>query len=79
MTRNLTVRTFTYFVSAAFFLSVQIVFCFGTLGWLIAAVLGVVGKDVWIIAAVLAIPTAVLILRVWVIAYNAETDPANHM
>ena len=79
MAHKLTARTFTYFVSAAFFLSVQILFCFGTFGWLVATILGVDAKDGWIIAAVLAAPAAAFILKVWVITYKAETDPANHI
>jgi len=79
MAHKLTARTFTYFVSAAFFLSVQILFCFGTLGWLVATIVGLDAKDVWIIAAVLAAPAAAVIFKVWVITYKAETDPANHM
>ncbi len=79
MAHKLTARTFTYFVSAAFFLSVQILFCFATLGWLVATTLGVPKQNDWIIALVLAAPAGAFILKVWVIAYRAETDPANHV
>ena len=57
-------------VSAALFLSVQVLICTGTVYLAIAETLGMAGTAALVLAAIFALPSAYM-------AYEAETDPAN--
>ena len=77
MQRIRTTHTLTRAVSAALFLSVQVLICIGTVYWAIAETLGMAGTAALVLAAIFALPSAYVLFKAMRMAYEAETDPAN--
>ncbi|WP_246750059.1 hypothetical protein [Mesorhizobium caraganae] len=64
-------------VSAALFLSVQVLICIGAVYWAIAETLGMAGTATLVLAAIFALPSAYVLFIPVRMACEAETDPAN--
>jgi asparagine N-glycosylation enzyme membrane subunit Stt3 len=77
MQRIKTFKTLSRAVSAASFLSVQALICMGTVYWAVAETLGLSGTGALILAVIFAAPSALVLVTVVRMAFDAETDPAN--
>ncbi|MCZ8544832.1 hypothetical protein OOJ09_11620 [Mesorhizobium qingshengii] len=77
MQRIKTFKTLSRAVSAASFLSVQALICMGTVYWAVAETLGLSGTGAVILAVIFAAPSALVLVTVVRVAFDAETDPAN--
>ncbi len=77
MQRIKTFKTLSRAVSAASFLSVQALICMGTVYWAVAETLGLSGTGAVILAVIFAAPSALVLVTVVRMAFDAETDPAN--